>query len=148
MLKQKRAINTSLGDVATGLGINFTKDVTLTYKTPVLLESLTKDTSIIEFYPAPVTPTSKKGETATDSSDCEFSKTIITLENIEDPSQYVKIYHFRSGYNPDLGWYLVETNTMIAGGVKKGILDKTSEKGTPCNSTYTGANKNATSVMY
>ncbi len=142
------SINTSLGNVATGLGINFTKDVTLTYKTPILLEALTKDTSIIEFYPAPVTPTTKSGETTTDSSDCEFSKTIITLENIEDPSQYVKIYHFRSSYNPGLGWYLVETNTMAAGGVKKGVLDKTQDKGTPCNSTYTGANKNATSVMY
>ena len=142
------SINTSLGNVATGLGINFTKDVTLTYKTPVLLESLTKDTSIIEFYPAPVTPTKKSGEITTDSSDCEFSRTIITLENFEDPSQYVKIYHFRSGYNPDLGWYLVETNTMEAGGVKKGVLDKIADKGTPTNSTYTGANKNATSVMY
>ena len=125
------------GDAPIGLGINFTDDFSMTYKTPININSFTATDALLEFYVNPATPTTNLDAIST-TADREFNQITLELRGIENPEQYVKFYIAPSSDNPNkdnIVWGRVETNTMTAGGIKKGALDKTVTKGSPLNSS-------------
>ena len=130
-------INSALGGISSGLGVTFFEDTTLTYKTPILVDALSKSINLIEFLPAPLVQCQKTGDSSS-ADDAEFSTSIIRLTSVEDENEYIEIKHFRSNYNPALSWALVSTNTMAPAGFKKGVIDATEDKGTPITGSYTG----------
>lgn len=139
---------TSWTSSTTGLGLTFDKTTTLTYKQPVLVSSLTSNVNLVEFYPNPETKTSTPSGESSTSSDYEFGKAVIRLEGCDNPNEYIEITAFQSGYDVALAWVQVSTNTMDGGGVKKGVLDKTADKGTPVDMCFTAVKSKALSLKY
>ena len=125
-----------------GLGVVVTGETTLTYKTPVYIDNLTMNDSLVEFY---VAPRSVSGS----ETGYDIGEVTLRLEDSENPSKFMEIKTFASSYDKSLSWAHARTDTISWGGWhfrNSQVMD--TSRGTPVVGSYTGNSANAIAYMW